>query len=79
MTKGMIFQVIYLDCQPFSSLAIMDDLVENDNKRSNLLSEFIQSENSGEIQSLQMTSFLMSVCHIFIVVQDWFMDSNTCR
>ncbi|XP_045472265.1 protein SMG9 [Harmonia axyridis] len=72
-------RIIYLDCQPFSSLAIMDDLVENDNKRSNSVSEIIQSENSGEIQALQITSFLMTVCHIFIVVQDWFFDSNTCR
>ncbi|XP_044750959.1 protein SMG9 [Coccinella septempunctata] len=72
-------RVIYLDCQPFSSLAIMDDLVENDNKRSNLVSELVQCENSGEIQALQITSFLMTVCHIFIVVQDWFFDSNTCR
>ncbi|KAK9879536.1 hypothetical protein WA026_006606 [Henosepilachna vigintioctopunctata] len=72
-------RVIFLDCQPITSMSIMDDLVENENKRSNLLSEFIPSENSGEIQALQITSFLMSVCHILIVVQDWFFDSNICR
>ncbi|KAL3281662.1 hypothetical protein HHI36_004868 [Cryptolaemus montrouzieri] len=72
-------RVIFLDCQPFLSMSIMDDLVENENKRSNLVSEFIPSENSGEIQGLQMTSFLISVCHILVVVQDWFFDSNICR
>ncbi|KAJ8932350.1 hypothetical protein NQ314_014717 [Rhamnusium bicolor] len=64
------------DCQPFMSVAVLDDLVQSENKRTNLVSEFIPLENSGEIQSLQLTAFLMSVCHVLLVVQDWFFDSN---
>ncbi|XP_076273584.1 nonsense-mediated mRNA decay factor SMG9 isoform X2 [Rhynchophorus ferrugineus] len=72
-------RVIFLDCQPFLSVAVLDDLIKSENKRANLVSEFIPLENSGEIQGLQYTSFLMSVCHILIVVQDWFFDSNVVR
>ncbi|XP_066244984.1 nonsense-mediated mRNA decay factor SMG9 [Euwallacea similis] len=72
-------RVIFLDCQPFLSVAVAVDLSESENKRSNLVSDFIPLENSGEIQGLQYTAFLMSVCHILLVVQDWFFDSNIVR
>ncbi|XP_030767195.1 protein SMG9 [Sitophilus oryzae] len=72
-------RVIFLDCQPILSVGTLDDLIESENKRTNLVSEFIPLENSGEIQGLQYTSFLMSVCHIIIVLQDWFFDSNVIR
>ncbi|XP_060530453.1 nonsense-mediated mRNA decay factor SMG9 isoform X2 [Cylas formicarius] len=72
-------RVVLLDCQPFLSLSLLDDLIDGDNKRTNLISEFIPLENSGEIQALQYTAFLMSICHILLVVQDWFFDSNVVR
>ncbi|KAJ8935013.1 hypothetical protein NQ318_020659 [Aromia moschata] len=53
--------VILLDCQAFMSVSILDDLVQSENKRTNLVSEFIPLENSGEIQSLQLTAFLMFI------------------
>ncbi|RZC32580.1 hypothetical protein BDFB_002103 [Asbolus verrucosus] len=72
-------RVILLDCQPFMSVSVLDELVQSENKRSNIVSEFIPLENSGEIQGLQLTAFLMSVCHVLIVVQDYFFDSNVVR
>lgn len=83
-TKGIdIFitdnRLILLDCQPFTSISVLDELVQSENKRSNIVSEFIPLENSSEIQGLQFTAFLMSVCHVFIVVQDYFFDSNVIR
>ncbi|EFA02087.2 Protein SMG9-like Protein [Tribolium castaneum] len=72
-------RVILLDCQPFMSVAVLDELVQSENKRSNIVSEFIPLENSGEIQGLQLTAFLMSICHVLIVVQDYFFDSNVVR
>lgn len=68
-----------MDSQPFNSIAVLDELIQSDNKRSNLVNEFLPIENSGEIYGLQQTAFLMSVCHILIVVQDWFFDSNVVR
>lgn len=69
-----------LDSQPFSSEAVLHDFLESDNsKMSNLGSEFMSSDVSCEIQSLQQTAFLMSVCHILILAQDWFFDSNVLR
>lgn len=72
-------RVIFLDCQPCLSVAVLDELIESENKRTNLVNDFIPLENSGEIQALQYTAFLMSVCHILLVVQDWFFDSNVVR
>ncbi|XP_019866153.1 nonsense-mediated mRNA decay factor SMG9 isoform X2 [Aethina tumida] len=72
-------RVILLDCQPFNSVAVLEDLIKHENKRTSLVSEFIPIENSGEIQGLQLAAFLMSVCHVLIVVQDWFFDCNVVR
>ncbi|VEN59013.1 unnamed protein product [Callosobruchus maculatus] len=72
-------RLILLDCQPVGSAAILEDLIKSETKRTSLVSEFIPPENSGEIQSLQLTAFLMSVCHILLVVQDWFFDSYIIR
>lgn len=31
------------------------------------------------IQSLQITAFLFTVCHVVIVIQDWFTDNSLYR
>lgn len=75
----MLFQVMLLDCQPFVSSATLDELMRSESKRSNVISEFLPLENSCEIQGLQYTAFLLSVCHVVILVQDYFFDSNVIR
>ncbi|CAH1159877.1 unnamed protein product [Phaedon cochleariae] len=72
-------RLILLDCQPFASVSLLEDLIKSESKRTNLVSEFIPLENSGEIQGLQLTTFLMSVCHVLLLVEDWFLDSNIVR
>lgn len=61
------------------SASVLDELMRSETKRLNVISEFLRTENSGEIQSLQITTFLMSVCHVIIFMQDWFFDSNLIR
>ncbi|CAH0392813.1 unnamed protein product [Bemisia tabaci] len=41
--------------------------------------EFGTVENAVEINSLQITGFLLSVCHTVICIQDWFFDPNVFR
>ncbi|CAG9860136.1 unnamed protein product [Phyllotreta striolata] len=72
-------RLMLLDCQPFASVSVLEELIKSETKRTSLVSEFIPLENSGEIQGLQLTAFLMSVCHVLLVVQDWFLDSNVLR
>ena len=31
------------------------------------------------LQSLQLASFLMTVCHVVVVVLDWFVDVNLLK
>ena len=33
----------------------------------------------NSLQSLQITAFMMTVCHVLIVVVDWFIDINLLR
>lgn len=39
----------------------------------------VSAENAGELQNLQHVAFLMSVCHLLIFTQDFFLDINHVR
>jgi hypothetical protein len=66
-------RVILLDCQPILSSSVA---YSTSQKR------IVQSIDSSslpfdnEMISLQLAAFLLSVCHIVLLVQDWFFDPN---
>uniref|UniRef100_A0A4W5M9B1 SMG9 nonsense mediated mRNA decay factor n=1 Tax=Hucho hucho TaxID=62062 RepID=A0A4W5M9B1_9TELE len=68
--------VIFLDTQPILSPSILDHLINNDRK---LPPEYNLPHTYVEMQSLQITAFLFTVCHVVIVIQDWFTDINLYR
>lgn len=74
-------RVILLDSQPVLSAAVMDKLVQQENKKipQPCSVEFSSIENAMEVQSLQIAAFLLSVCHVVLLVQDWFFDPNIVR
>lgn len=69
-------RVILLDTQPLLSAALLDHLIHHDR---NIPPEYTSPENYNEIQSLQIVTFLLTVCHVILVVQDWFTDLNIIR
>lgn len=69
-------RVIFLDTQPVLSASVLEQFIKNDKKIS---TEFTTVENYMEVQALQQTAFLMTVCHVVIVVQDWFTDISLLR
>ncbi|MCJ8728278.1 hypothetical protein PDJAM_G00002630 [Pangasius djambal] len=80
-TSGIDFyitqeRVIFLDTQPILSPSILDHLINNDRK---LPPEYNLPHTYVEMQSLQIAAFLFTVCHVVIVVQDWFTDINLYR
>ncbi|NP_001090489.1 protein SMG9 [Xenopus laevis] len=80
-TSGIDFfisqeRIIFLDTQPILSPAILDHLINNDRK---LPPEYNLPHTYVEMQSLQIAAFLFTVCHVVIVVQDWFTDFNLYR
>ncbi|XP_078511624.1 nonsense-mediated mRNA decay factor SMG9 isoform X1 [Lissotriton helveticus] len=80
-TSGIDFfitqeRIIFLDTQPVLSPAILDHLINNDRK---LPPEYNLPHTYVEMQSLQIAAFLFTVCHVVIVVQDWFTDLNLYR
>lgn len=69
-------RVIFLDSQPVLSSSVLDRLIRNDKK---IPAEYSTAENCIEMQSLQQAAFLMTVCHVVLVVQDWFIDTSLIR
>lgn len=69
-------RVIYLDTQPILSGTSLDHFISFDQKKN---SDFVVNDGNIELQSLQFLAFLLSVCHVMIFVQDWFVDPNLLR
>ncbi|TRY94703.1 hypothetical protein DNTS_021600 [Danionella cerebrum] len=69
-------RVIFLDTQPILSPSLLDHFINNDRK---LPPEYNLPHTYVEMQSLQITAFLFTVCHVVIVIQDWFTDTNLYR
>ncbi|XP_074786410.1 LOW QUALITY PROTEIN: nonsense-mediated mRNA decay factor SMG9 [Athene noctua] len=64
-------RVVLLDTQPILSPALLDHLINNDRK---LPPEYPLPHTYIEMQSLQIAAFLFTVCHVVLLVQDWFTD-----
>uniref|UniRef100_A0A8C8I7G5 Nonsense-mediated mRNA decay factor SMG9 n=1 Tax=Oncorhynchus tshawytscha TaxID=74940 RepID=A0A8C8I7G5_ONCTS len=58
-------RVIFLDTQPILSPSILDHLINNDRK---LPPEYNLPHTYVEMQSLQITAFLFTVCHVVISI-----------
>lgn len=71
-------RMILLDTQPVLSASVMDHMIQFEKKTPGG-GDYHSLENAHMMQSLQMASFLMAVCHTVLVVQDWFADPNFLR
>ncbi|ELU10061.1 hypothetical protein CAPTEDRAFT_152427 [Capitella teleta] len=69
-------RTIFLDSQPVLSASILDQMIQHDVKYHG---EYSTVENCMEMQSLQLGSFLFTVCNIVIVVMEGFSDLNVFR
>lgn len=90
VSKNRIF---FLDTPPLLSPSLMDKLIYQESKKLPFSSsaqtfsggsqiscgDFSATENVLEITSLQTAAFILSVCHVVILVQDWFYDPNILR
>lgn len=75
MTTGIDFAVtserlILLDTQPILSASVLEQLI-HDRKNADF-----SGNPSIQMQSLQLATFILTVCHVVIVVQDYFTDAN---
>jgi len=68
-------KLILLDVQPILSSSVLSQMIKNESKYS-LSSEVVSFENLHELQSIQLGVFLLSICHVVIVVQDYVTDLN---
>jgi len=66
-------RLILLDTQPLLSPSMLDQYLRYDRK---VPSEYSTAEICLEIQALQILTFLYTVCHVVLVVQDHFTDLN---
>jgi len=47
--------------------------------KKHLNNDFKYYENYIEIQSIELACFILSVCNVVIVLEDWFFDPNLFR
>lgn len=69
-------RIIFLDTQPMLCAAVMDCLLRYERK---IPSEYSTLSNYVEMQSMQILTFLLSVCNIILIADDWFIDVNLLR
>lgn len=69
---------ILLDVQPVFSSSILSNMLQNPDKLSPT-KEAPTPEALYELQSLQLTLFLLNACHVLLVVQDGVVDVNLLR
>ncbi|VDM37106.1 unnamed protein product [Toxocara canis] len=76
-------RLILLDCQASFSTAILDEMIRNGRRGipSKIAADFCESriENHVEIESIQLISFMMQVCHTILLCWDWFIDIDVIR
>ncbi len=87
-------RIFFIDTPPLMSPSLMEKLIYQESKKSSFASsqsqtfsggsqitsgDFTCLENALEIMSLQTAAFLLSVCHVVILMQDWFYDPNILR
>lgn len=66
-------RVILLDCQPILSSSVA---YSASHKRMGQSIDPSGLLVDNEMVSLQLAAFLLSVCHVVLLVQDWFFDPN---
>lgn len=70
-------RTILLDVQPLLSSSVLDRSINTDKKH--LASDFKYYENYIEMQSIELACFILSVCNVVLVAEDWFIDPNLFR
>ncbi|XP_045132113.1 protein SMG9-like isoform X1 [Portunus trituberculatus] len=69
-------RLMILDCQPLLSSSIMDRLITQEKK---FTSDYNSTENLMEVESLQVLTFVMSIAHVVLLVQDVAADPTLIR
>ncbi|KAK3801740.1 hypothetical protein RRG08_033923 [Elysia crispata] len=69
-------RIILLDTEPLLSASMMDCLLRYERK---FPPEYTSLQNFIEMQSMQLLTFLLSVCNIVLVADDWFVDMSLLR
>ncbi|XP_059484042.1 nonsense-mediated mRNA decay factor SMG9-like [Neocloeon triangulifer] len=70
-------RVIFLDTQPLFSASLMECMAGVNEKKFS--TDASVAENSAEISDLHLIAFLLSVCHVVIYVDDWFLNLDVIR
>ena len=70
-------RTILLDVQPLLSSSLLDRSLAADKKHPP--SDFKYQENFVEMQSIELACLTLSICHVVIVAEDFFVDPNLFR
>lgn len=70
-------RTILLDVQPLLSSSSLEKSINTDKK--NISNDFKYYENYIELQSIELACFILSVCNVVLLTEDWFIDPNLFR
>jgi hypothetical protein len=71
-------RTILLDVQALLSSSSLEKSINMDNKKS-ISSDFKYHENYIECQSIEIACFVLSVCSVVLLTEDWFLDTELFR
>ena len=63
--------------QPLLSSSVLDKTINAEKKH--LGNDFKYYENYIEMQSIELACFILSVCNVVLIAEDWFVDPNLFR
>jgi len=69
-------RIFLLDTQPLFSVSVLDNMIHQDRKYPQ---DFTTAENCVFMQSIHLLCWLLTTCHVVIVVQDWFVDMEVMK
>jgi protein SMG9 len=74
-------RMVLLDTPPTCASTVMDYVGTTSQLDKKLAGELApsSSENASELQSTQISAFLMAVCHVVILIDDWLVDTGALR
>ena len=70
-------RTILLDVQPLLSSSVLDKAIAQDKKH--ITNDYKFHENYIELQSIELACFILSVCNVVLLTEDWFTDPNLFR
>jgi protein SMG9 len=74
--RGLFVEIVVY-FKPILSSSVLERSINSERKHTN--NDFKYYENFIELQSIELVCFILTVCDVVLVAEDWFTDPNLHR